>query len=332
MAVELNGKKGPKSSSSKTPVSFRRRQSNLIQDCVSLPEDIGMNTSTRTMSLTRSIAKSINRQGIVSPFSQCIRIAPMNLRRTQRRYSTEQVQGWPNNPITPSAVDPPEKPKEIIRAPRSIRPRIVVPAQTLSDINSADLRIEVDGQLYTYDNIFLRDLCPCPKCIDPSTRQKLFNTTDLDLDGTHPVSITVKSKGPLEIAWGEPDGRQHISHYDADLLLRYSTKERKRRFRSPMPTQVYWDGDMMRNNVLRVDYETFLKDDEIMHRVLLQLHLYGLAYFVNVPSVNTDGAEISALASRIGEIKQTFYGKTWDVKSVPQSKNIAYYPSQSFSP
>jgi gamma-butyrobetaine dioxygenase len=65
----------------------------------------------------------------------------------------------------------------------------------------------------------------------------------------------------------------------------------------------------------------------MLHRVLVQLHLYGLAYFVNVPSINTDGAEISALASRIGEIKQTFYGKTWDVKSVPQSKNIAYIQS-----
>ena len=111
------------------------------------------------------------------------------------------------------------------------------------------------------------------------------------------------------------------------MQIYYCNKERDRRFRAPLPRQVYWDGDMMRANVLRVDYNTFLKDDEMLHRVLKQLHLYGLAYFVNVPSINTDGAEISALASRIGEIKQTFYGKTWDVKSVPQSKNIAYLRS-----
>jgi hypothetical protein len=250
-------------------------------------------------------------------------------------YNTQtQVQGWPtgdSSALTSSAaptIDPP-KPEtpEVIRDPRRDRSRIVVPPGTISALNSADLNIEVDGETYAYDHIFLRDLCPCPKCIDPSTRQKLFNTTDLDLDSTHPVSMEVKSKGLLTIKWGQPDGRVHVSRYDADLLLRYSNKERTRRFRAPLPRQVYWDGDMMRANVLRVDYNTFLKDDEMLHRVLVQLHLYGLAYFVNVPSINTDGAEISALASRIGEIKQTFYGKTWDVKSVPQSKNIAYIRS-----
>jgi hypothetical protein len=250
-------------------------------------------------------------------------------------YNTQtQVQGWPtgdSSALTSSAapiIDPREQETpEVIRDPRRDRSRIVVPPGTISALNSADLNIEVDGETYAYDHIFLRDLCPCPKCIDPSTRQKLFNTTDLDLDSTHPVSMEVKSKGLLTIKWGQPDGRVHVSRYDADLLLRYSNKERTRRFRAPLPRQVYWDGDMMRANVLRVDYNTFLKDDEMLHRVLVQLHLYGLAYFVNVPSINTDGAEISALASRIGEIKQTFYGKTWDVKSVPQSKNIAYIRS-----
>ena len=79
----------------------------------------------------------------------------------------------------------------------------------------------------------------------------------------------------------------------------------------------------MKQNMLRLDYEAVLKDDETLHQLLMQLHLYGLAYFVNVPSVNTDGKELINLAHRIGEVKQTFYGKSWDVKSVPQSKNIA---------
>ena len=79
----------------------------------------------------------------------------------------------------------------------------------------------------------------------------------------------------------------------------------------------------MRDNILRMDYEAFLNDDEMLHRVLLNLHLYGLAYFINIPSVDTDGGAITQLANRIGEVKQTFYAKTWDVKSVVESKNIA---------
>jgi alpha-ketoglutarate-dependent taurine dioxygenase len=81
---------------------------------------------------------------------------------------------------------------------------------------------------------------------------------------------------------------------------------------------------MMRENMLRTDYNAFLNDDKMLHRVLLQLQIYGLAFFSNVPSVETEGVEIVNLAMRIGEVKQTFYGKTWDVKSIPDSKNIAY--------
>ena len=165
-------------------------------------------------------------------------------------------------------------------------------------------------------------MCPCPKCVDTSTRQKLFNTTDLPIDIV-PRAIKVKSKGVLEVIWNYPEEHPHVSHYDPELLLRYSTSKRKRDFRFPAPRPVYWDGEMMKQNILRVDYESVLKDDETLHQLLMQIHLYGLAYFVNVPSVNTDGKELIKLAERIGEVKQTFYGKAWDVKSVPESKNIA---------
>jgi hypothetical protein len=213
---------------------------------------------------------------------------------------------------------------EHIRPIPTLRPVISLPPETATSIEHRkyDITVEIDGHRHVYDNFFLRDLCPCPKCIDPSTRQKLFNTTDISTDIV-PRAMRVKSNGLLEIIWNYPEKHPHVSHYDPELLLRYSTPERTRHFRSPLPKQVYWDGEMMKENMIKVDYESFLKDDAMLHKVLMQLHLYGLACFVNVPSANTDGTEVSNLATRFGEVKQTFYGKTWDVKSIPQSKNIA---------
>lgn len=54
--------------------------------------------------------------------------------------------------------------------------------------------------------------------------------------------------------------------------------------------------------------------------------LYGLLFVTNVPTEGTtnDACELRTLATRFGEIRETFYGQTWDVKNVPNSKNIAY--------
>jgi hypothetical protein len=214
---------------------------------------------------------------------------------------------------------------EHIRPIPTLRPVISLPSETTASLETgnSDVTVEIDGQRFSYDKFFLRDLCPCPKCIDPSTRQKLFNTTDIPFE-ILPRALRVKSNGLLEIIWNHPEHHPHVSHYEPELLLRYSTQERIKHFRFPLPKQVYWDDEMMKENMFKADYETFLKDDAMLHKVLMQLHLYGLAYFVNIPKENTDGTEVTNLASRFGEVKQTFYGKTWDVKSVPQSKNIAY--------
>jgi hypothetical protein len=34
--------------------------------------------------------------------------------------------------------------------------------------------------------------------------------------------------------------------------------------------------------------------------------------------------QVEQVAGRIGPIRETFYGASWDVKSVPNAKNIAY--------
>jgi hypothetical protein len=212
-----------------------------------------------------------------------------------------------------------------IRPLPALRPRISLPigADRSFENHKREIVVEIDGEPHSFDALFLRDLCQCPKCVDCSTRQKLFNTTDLP-DDIVGQALRIKTKGQLEVIWSHPEDRPHVSFYEPELLLRYSTAERKRHFRHPAGRQVYWDGDMMRENILRVDYTEFLQSDEVLHRMLMQLHRFGLAYFTNVPSVQTEGEEITRIAERFGDIKRTFYGKTWDVKSVPESKNIAY--------
>ena len=265
-----------------------------------------MTSPSKSLShLSRSITPLLRRQSIRPPVFHGIQ---------RRSTSFSRI-------LASSAL---ANPPEHIRPLPTTRPRLQLPREIDSRVfeKSSTVEVEIDGEWCSFDTFFLRDMCPCPKCVDTSTRQKLFNTTDLPIDIV-PRAIKVKSKGVLEVIWNHPEEHPHVSHYDPEVLLRYSTSKRRRDFRFPAPIPVYWDGEMMKQNILRVDYESVLKDDETLHQLLMQIHLYGLAYFVNVPSVNTDGKELIKLAERIGEVKQTFYGKAWDVKSVPESKNIA---------
>lgn len=47
----------------------------------------------------------------------------------------------------------------------------------------------------------------------------------------------------------------------------------------------------------------------------------GILFLTNVP---TDETAVEAIAEKLGPIKNTFYGKTWDVKDKPMAENVAY--------
>jgi gamma-butyrobetaine dioxygenase len=54
---------------------------------------------------------------------------------------------------------------------------------------------------------------------------------------------------------------------------------------------------------------------------------YGIVFFSGVPTEDKSdaGCELAKLSASMGAIRRTWYGEqTWDVRSVPNSKNIAY--------
>ncbi|KAF3919849.1 hypothetical protein ABW20_dc0110665 [Dactylellina cionopaga] len=87
--------------------------------------------------------------------------------------------------------------------------------------------------------------------------------------------------------------------------------------------RVHWDKKVMQRDVFWIEYEEYMEDELALLKALKHLSLYGLIFIKNVP----DGKQLDqvpGLAERIGNLKNTFYGETWSVKSIPNSKNIAY--------
>jgi hypothetical protein len=170
---------------------------------------------------------------------------------------------------------------------------------------------------------WLRDACPCPRCVHPSTRQKLFATSDLPPD-IAPLSATNAAavrENALHVQWS--DG--HASAYPLPFLEWYATEESTQVFHHDV-VPVPWDTAGVRASpTLFTDYAA-LATSEGRLAAYEQVVRYGLLFVRGVPTAETNDAscELRTLAGRFGEIRRTFYGETWDVQSVKESKNIAY--------
>ncbi len=70
-----------------------------------------------------------------------------------------------------------------------------------------------------------------------------------------------------------------------------------------------------------ISYNSYMKSEKSLHEALTQLSRYGLLFLSDVPSSEES---VINIGTRIGPLRDSFYGRTWDVKSVPNAKNVAY--------
>ena len=166
---------------------------------------------------------------------------------------------------------------------------------------------------------WIRDACTCQLCVDPSTKQKLFQTTDVPLN-IEIASEEVLSNGELRVTW-----KNDVTGYGENHATTYSHKYLrvfKNGFEAfPVTEPVYWNKAVISDSVMFIDFEKLISSDSVLFDALEQLQIYGLVIIRGVPESETSVEDIGL---RIGNLKDTLYGRTWDVKSIAQAKNIAY--------
>lgn len=158
--------------------------------------------------------------------------------------------------------------------------------------------------------------------MDPSSKQKRFQTSDIPLEIDY-ASKEVGPDGTLSVTWAndiQGFGSNHVSTYTKDFLSLYeNNNETTKSVLSGK--RICWDEAIITKSVKFIDFSNYMSQDSILLDVLNQLGEYGLVFLRNVPESEK---AIEDIASRIGPLKNTFYGLTWDVKSVPEAKNVAY--------
>ena len=188
--------------------------------------------------------------------------------------------------------------------------------------------VHIDGHSRLFDTAFLRDSCACPQCRDPHSRQKLFQTSDIpnDLVGSYTHVVDADKGDMIELQWPadvKGYGPDHRTRHSIDWLRRALNTQVDLRAGVHHDDRVLWDCRKITARNKWLDYDAYMADDRVLFDALTHLHQYGLLFLRNVPDSETSVVD---LAGRIGNLKDTFYGRTWDVRSKAKAENIAYTP------
>ena len=178
-----------------------------------------------------------------------------------------------------------------------------------------------------FDPIFLRDACDCPQCVDPSTGQRNFSSADI------PTNIEARpcgqnSDGSWNVAWKtDVPGydSSHVSKFAANFAKQSALPEPDRLSRTSITFarmgRPLWDKAAFQQKACWMDYDAFIGEESALRSCLSALRRDGLVFITDVPSKSSS---VTSIAERIGPLRNSFYGSTWDVRSYPDAKNIAY--------
>ncbi|KAI2608179.1 Clavaminate synthase-like protein [Hypoxylon fragiforme] len=206
------------------------------------------------------------------------------------------------------------------------------PAQeSIPDTSQGPLSLQVDndqiisisggGLKYPVivDRHWLRDSCECSICKDSHSGQKNFVT--LDVPTALPIKkISKEEDDVVEVVWENDflNSSDHVSRYSVEKLTQPANQYKPL---DEIPNKTLWDSATFEKEQVTVDYDEWVAGGDGFFSGLRQLNRYGLLFLRNVPHSEES---VVSIANQIGPLQETFYGRTWDVRSKPNAENIAY--------
>ena len=141
--------------------------------------------------------------------------------------------------------------------------------------------------------------------IDLATRECILDPADLT-DDIEVKSAVVDNAGDLIVEWGH-DGQRSVYHSG---WLRH-VADNNHRPNSWLPEAQSWTTDSI-GKVPRVDGSSAVKSDEAILALLNNLMVHGACVLENSP---THEGYLLELAERIGPVRDSNFGRIWDVRA-----------------
>ncbi|KAG8448368.1 hypothetical protein GDO86_015453 [Hymenochirus boettgeri] len=175
------------------------------------------------------------------------------------------------------------------------------------------LEVLYSGTCMRFDYVWLRDHCRSASCYNAKTNQRSLDTASVELD-IKPAQVRADDT-TLYLTW--PDG--HMTRYGLQWLTQNSYEGQKQQLVQP---RILWNEKIYKEaNVSSVNFLDFLETNEGLREFLQNFLLYGIAFVDNVPATREDTERV---AKRISHIRETIYGKMWDLTSDFSRGDTAY--------
>ncbi|KAI0346180.1 Trimethyllysine dioxygenase, partial [Trametopsis cervina] len=188
----------------------------------------------------------------------------------------------------------------------------------VSRVDERKVVIGFDTEEWTrFHHVWLRDHCRCSECFHPTTKQRLSNTFDIPPD-IKPAKVESKATG-LEVLW--PSSVPHTSFYPWSWLRQHSYDPPLQQHKLPQTEKILW-GSKIQQAPPTVTYDEVMSGDgKGLYKWLTNVEKFGFSFVTGIPHTPEATEE---LATRIGFIRETQYGKFWDFTSDLAKGDTAY--------
>ena len=175
-----------------------------------------------------------------------------------------------------------------------------------------------DGSALRYHSTWLRDNALDPKTRDIKNGQRLITLSDIPID-TCVKSAILDDKGENISLTFSPESKK-VS-FSASWLETYAYDVEKKSLKGWIsPDLKVWNSDMIKN-IPNIDYKTAKSNNILLLKWMKSLHKYG---FAKISGGNKESGAIIQIANLIGYIRETNYGKFFEVRSEINAVNLAY--------
>ena len=188
----------------------------------------------------------------------------------------------------------------------------------VADAGKSIILQRTDGSVLRYHSTWLRDNALDSKTRDPKNRQRLITLSDIPKD-TVIKSAILDSKGENISLTFFPESKK-VS-FSSNWLERYAYDVEKKNLKGWIsPTLKIWNSSILKT-IPTIDYKVAKTDKALFLKWMKSLHEYGFAKITGGGKVS---GEIIKIADLIGYIRETNYGKFFDVKLEVNAVNLAY--------
>ena len=188
------------------------------------------------------------------------------------------------------------------------------PLSVSCDANTINVTWD-NGDTSLFHYIWLRDNCQCAKCVSTLTREQLFEICDVPLS-IKATKAWINAQRRIMIEW---DFDQHISEYFPGWLQAHCYSDSARLKRQFKPQT--WNSSDIETRLPQYQYNDVIWNDNTLLSWLKDLRSFGISLIENV---DTTPDTVAKVAERISFIRQTNFGRLFDVKAKPNANSAAY--------